>query len=251
MPLAAAAAVALFAVGGLQAAGPAAQASQVAEDARHRTARLIIEITNPYDQMVESNMVGWEAAARKAMSLDLTATGLEKAHPGLFDAVVDSGRPMARAHLGKVVREMLAHKEQILARSLTAAELDEVLRFFRSDPGRRAVRGVYANLDLARIGSDFAVEGAAKGEAVLTVEDAARIDRAANVGMLAQASAKDKAVILRFARSTANRKFTAASREAEVKLIEMVNNPDPEWLAGQRNVMRAAAIAFIEAKTRR
>jgi hypothetical protein len=252
LPLvAAAAAAALFVPVGLQAAGPAAEASPVAEDARLRTARLIVEITNPYEQMVELNLVGWEAAARKAMSLDPTAAALEKDHPGLFEAVVHAGRPSARAYLANFVREVIAHREQVLALRLTASELDQVLRFFRSDAGRRAVRGLYANLDLAKLGSEVAVEGAATGNAVLTAEEAARIEQDANLGMMAQANAEDKAAILRFTRSAAGHKFNVVSRETEAKLLEMTNNPDPEWLAGQTDVMRAAAIAFIEGRARR
>lgn len=248
LPLAAAAAAALLATGALQAAGPATAAPQVAEDARLQTARLIVEITNPYDQMVDANVVGWEAAARKSMSFDSGAAAFEKAHPGFFDAVVDAGRPIARAHLGKVVREMLVHKAQVLVRRLSAAELDEVLRFFRSDSGRRAIRGLYANVDPARIGSDVAIKGAADGQVVVTEEDTARVARAAGAGMMAQASAEDKAAIERFARSTTGSKFTAAVREADLKLLEMTNNPDPEWLARQKEAMRAAATAFIGAK---
>jgi hypothetical protein len=250
LPLAAAAAAALLAAGGLQAAEPAAPAPQAAEDARLKTIRLILEITNPYDQMVEANMVGWEAATRKAISLDSTAASLEKAYPGLSDAVVEAGRPTARAHLGKIVREMLAHKEQVLVRRLTAAELDEVLRFFRTDPGRRAIRGLYANVDPAGIASDVAIEGAKNGEAVLTADEVARIEQAAAAGMMALASAEDKAAIVRFSRSAASRKFTAASSEADAKLIEMTNNPNPDWLARQSEIMRAAALAFIAAKTK-
>lgn len=240
----------LLAAGGLQAAEPAEAVSNVAEDARLRTARLILDITNPYDQMVDANMVGWEVAARKAMSLDPTAARLEKAHPGLFDAVVDACRPSARTYFGKVVAQMLAYKARIVASRLTAGELDKMLRFFRSAPGRRAVRGLYANMDPARTGSDIAVDRAA-GKATVTAEYAEKVERAATVGMMAQASAEDKAVLLRFARSTANRKYTAASREADVKLLEMVNNPDPEWVAGQRDKTEAAATAFLEARIRR
>jgi hypothetical protein len=250
-PLIAIALAALAVPGAVQAAQSSAPAAPVAADARLGTARRILELTNPYDQMVQANMVGWESAARKALSLDAASMKLETAYPGLFDAALAAARPLARKYLGKVVRDMLEYKAQVLAQRLGADELTQVLRFFSSDVGRKAISGLYANIDPAKIGTDIAVRHAETGSGTVTTQETQAIEQAAAGRMMGQVTAEQQIEILRFSGSATGTKFSAAGREADVKLIEMVNHPDPAWMAEQQQTMRAAAVAFVDSRRKK
>jgi hypothetical protein len=223
-------------------AAPAASAEALAK------ARRILEITNPFDRLVEANMVGWEAAARKSISLEPSSATLEKAYPGIYDAAIEAGRPLARTYLSDFVRRSLDYKAALLAQRLSGPDLDSAFAFFDSPAGRRAIRGIYANADPAKFASDLAVRRRETGQAVTTVEDAVKIERDAASKMLADVSAEDQIAIMRFNRSPAGIKFTAAAREAEAKILDMANHPDRQWLARQQEAMQAAMIAFVDAK---
>lgn len=138
-------------------------------------ARQLLTLVNPFAKVLEANLAGWDGAARKSLSLDPSTVKLEKDYPGISAAALDAARPLARKYLTEFVRTAAEYKADLMAHRLTEAELDEALRFFASDAGRKAISGLFSNADPAKIGADIAVRRSQTGQAAATAEDVRKI----------------------------------------------------------------------------
>lgn len=243
----AAVALAALAAPAQAAAQPAPSAVPAVAPQSLAKARRLVALVNPFDKVLDANLDGWEGAARKSLALEPGMAALEKNYPGIGAATIAAARPLARKYLTEFVKTSAEYKADLLTRRLTDAELDEAGGFFDSPAGRKAIAGLFNNADPARIGADLAVRHSQTGEAVATEDDVRKVAERAASGMLAEVSAADQAAIIGFSQSPVGKKFTAATRESDVRILDMANHPSAEWLEQQGEAMRSAALAFMKA----
>jgi hypothetical protein len=232
------------------AAGQETPAAPAVDSARMDRARELTRLTSPYDIMVAANLSGWEAAITRSLALDPGIAKLEEQYPGIGKAGIEAARPLARRYCETFVNRANDRKSQIVAQRLSADEIDEVIRFYRTALGQRAVKQVLANFDFAGAGREIADERARTGTAEVTIEEVKAQDALAARRAGPGFSAPDQLEMMRFTQKPAAKKFAAAREEAEREILQMVNKPDPKFLAAQTEALTAAMLAFAETRKR-
>lgn len=251
LALAAASAALIAILPGAPACAQETTAAPVPDQARIDRARELSRLISPYDVLLAANLSGWEAAIARSMALDPTAVSLEARYPGIGRAAIDAARPIARRYCETFVNRITDKKAEIFAQRLTAEEIDEVLRFYRTPLGQRAVKQLFSNFDSAQLGREIAEEKARTGTVEITREEMKAKELLAARRAGGSFSADDQIAMLRFSQMPAARKFAAASEAAEQEVIRMANNPDPAFMAAQTEAVTAAMVAFATPRKRR
>ena len=235
---------------GIAAAAPTAVSSPASTSAdqqvRSRMATEIIEFIDPSDLAVATEVRGWEVGTRSVLQRDPGITKLNQEHPGLIDAAIAAGRGNATEYLRKVVANMKSKKAEILARRLSIAELTEVRAFVSSAAGQRFYRRLHAGSDVHAITEDVLDRSETSGTKVITRENANQLLGSTMKKAAAQTSSEDALAIMKFQQTAAAKQFGAASDEAVQAVLEVANNPDPEFLSKQQDLLISAMIAFAE-----
>lgn len=237
-PLAALAALSLAAAASAQ--PPAAASSTAHLDQTRR----LVEITHPFEQLLQANIAGWEAAIKQSMSLDPSFKELEEEYPGIGNAGVDAARPMARDYCAQFVKRAMERKAQIFAARLSPSEVTEATRFFETPTGRKLVRQMFANIDVTDMAQDLATQAVRTGNTALSAEAVTAAERTAAEKTVGQISDDDKSMIMRFAGSPAGQKFAEVRAESEREILAMANDPDKAWIAKQQEAIVGAMKAF-------
>jgi hypothetical protein len=243
--LAAALALALLAPSALRAQeGPAA----AVPEARMERARELARLTSPNDILLATNLAGWEAALARSLALDPGMAKLEAEYPGVGKAGIEAARPLARRYCQAFIDKAVALKAAHLARGLTAAEIEEAISFFGSPVGQSVIRQLFASVDMEGIGRDLATQRVQTGSAAIDPERVRREEREATRRAAAKMSAADHLAIMRFQQKPVAKKMIAVQAGADREIIELANHPDPEWLSRQSDTVRAAALAYVDAR---
>jgi hypothetical protein len=96
----------------------------------------------------------------------------------------------------------------------------------------------------------MASESAETGRvANLTGAQVAQVEHKATRDALSETSAEDHVAILRFSQKPASTKLTAAAAESDRLILEMARAPNPEWIRKQTEVMNAAILAYVDARS--
>jgi hypothetical protein len=224
--------------------------SAAVDTARMDRAGELTRLSNPFDVMVAANMRGWESAIARSLALDPAAAKLEARYPGIGKTGIEAARPLARRYFEAFVTQANRRTTQTLAERLSDDEIDELLRFYRSPLGRRAVKQAFANFDYAGVGREVADGRARTGKAEITMDQVKRQGDLAHLRAAPEFSAADHLAMMRFAQTPAARKFAAAREASEREILQMVNSPDPDFIAAQTQALRAAMIAFADSAKR-
>ena len=230
-------------------AQPAQAAAASPADAETAAARRLAELANPPQILLRLNLQGWEAGARGSFKLDPTVAKLESSYPGVTEAFIAATRPLAQRQSEKFVREALEVKARAFAKAMTAAEIAEVTTFLQSPLGRRVVQSLFDNANVTSVVDDLVARKAESPDAQITASSIRAAEQKAVRKTAQQFSGAEHVALMRFSATAASKKYAAANQEAERVILQMANNPDPEWLAQQTETGRAAILAFVEGKT--
>lgn len=222
-----------------------------ASDTRLERVRELVRLTTPYDALLASNLVGWEAALRHRLSLDSRVMQLERQYPGLVDAGVEAARPSGRSQSENFVRRAMEIKTAVFAEGLAQPELDKLIRFYSTPLGQSALSRSLRALDPAAIGRHMATEIVQTGKAQMTMEEAQAHERVAAQRMLSTFSVADQQKLSRFTRTPEGRKFEQVMARANRQLLEIVNNPDMRAIDEGVEPMVAAMRAHAQARSSR
>lgn len=131
-------------------------ASQQAEPTAY--ADLVAAMQDGIDQeMVIDNQL---AVVRSLWQADPNMVAAEAAYPGLFDAMIDAGRPVITRHNQELQDEFRPRYVAALAEALTEQEAARIAEFYRSPLGMKMLGGLSRTMD-----SRATIEGGiAKGE---------------------------------------------------------------------------------------
>jgi hypothetical protein len=217
---------------------------------RLERATALVEILNPYEAMVDVNMRGWEAGVAHAEKVNPSLAKLEAEYPGIMKAGIDAARPLARQQVGIIVTKGGEFKAAAIAERLTATEIDEATAFFGSPAGMRLVQGLVGNADPSAMARKLADQAAETGTVEVTAEAVARDLHVVTNKTMGQLSAADHLELMRFGLTPTARKLNEAVAESERKVMVLINNPDPEWLKNQDEIMTEAMLAFVESKAK-
>jgi len=222
------------------------------DDAQARLAksRELVAILNPRPAMIEKNMQGWEAGLRKSLSMNPGAIKVEAEYPGVLDAAVDAGRPLARTYCERFVDASTEEKTKVFAERLALGEVQEALGFFSSGAGKRFTAALLANADPALLAEQAALDARTKGKTEIGANDLEKVLQPAAGKALEAASAEDLVEFMRFSRNPVAAKIAQAGAESDRLILARANNPDPEFLRQQNDVITAAIVKFVDAKKR-
>ena len=225
-----------------------AHAVQSAASDKLQLASQIIAITAPATVSLRTELRSWEIGLRAGLGGNPGITKIEAEHKGAIDAAVGAARPLASAQLEKVLAQLAVRKAEILAEGLTTEELREFHAFVISPAGRHFYASMHAKADVGVI-SDQVLDRAEKtGAVTLTEQDASKMLRSTLKGVQQDLSTADTLAIMKFEQRPVARKIAKVSEEAVKITLELANNPDPEWMERQRQVLTDAIIGFAEGK---
>lgn len=210
-------------------------------------ARVLTELVNPRQMMIAANMRGWEAGITSSFKLDPAVGKLEAEYPGISKAGIDAARPLAVVYSEQFVDRASARKAALIAERLTAAEIDEAIRFYQGPVGRSVIRKLVANIDPKAIAAEAAQNFREGGKLNITQESADNAVRAASNKAIQDIAAKDQIEIMRHGQTSAARKLALIGQQTDREALEEANNPDPATVAKQQETISAAMIAFVDA----
>lgn len=223
------------------ASAPAAKAPASQDQTRLSTQ--LIDLIHPDDLMVQSNLKGWEAVSRKTAATDPVFSKLEAEYPGVTEAAIAAARPAAVEYAHEFVRKAKAAKIRVLAESLTAAELRQLIDFFEQPAGQRFARRMAQSDEVA---DDLATK--AQTSENLTQQDLNDMLRKQAKATVKTLSTDDMLAIMKFESLPVAKKFAAAGQESDRMILDFINNPDPNWIEKQNKAVADGAMKFVEAK---
>ena len=230
------------------AAGAAVPSSSAVRDDRQQRLDLavrLIESINPDDRLLAQEMRAWEAGVRLMLGNDATLARLEQETPGVIDAAVNAGRPVAQEYLASLLSRLKRYKAERTAAALTVTELREVQAFYATPAGQRLATGMTAPQQ-----SDVLIDRVAKrvqeeGDPTVTEQDARVATRKAVENVMAQATREDILTIMRFEATPAGSKLRAIGEEVQKFTVETSRTPDPAFVQRQQKAMQDAILAFV------
>ena len=208
-----------------------------------RLATQLIDLIHPDDAMVQSNLKGWEAVSRKTAATDTVFSKLEAQYPGVTEAAIAAARPAAVEYANEFVRKSKAAKIRVFAESLTGAELRQLIDFFEQPTGQRFARRMVQSDEVA---DDLATK--AQTSENLTQQDLNDMLRKQAKAAVKTLSADDMLAIMKFESLPVAKKFAAAGQESDRVILDIINNPDPNWIEKQNKAVADGAMQFVEAK---
>lgn len=228
------------------------QAPAAASSSAHLAeARRLVEMTNPFDRLLEANVAGWETAIRQTMAIEPSFKKMEAEYPGISEAAVEAARPLAREYCAHFVRRAMEKKAEMFAAGLTPPELAEIIRFHETPLGRKVVRQMYDNVNFNAVAKDLATQAVRTGNGKLSAATVTEAERSAAERTAAQITTDEELALLRFGQTPVAAKFTTLRARSEEAILAMVNNPDPAWVAKQQQAVISAMTAFAgKAKAR-
>jgi hypothetical protein len=230
------------------AASQPAAAADAAWPQRLQIATQLVDLIHRDEELLQANLLGWESAVRTVLQKDPTVVKLEADFPGLMDAGVAAGRPLAIEYLRPFVVKSKAAKAEIFARRMSIDELQQAKQFIGGAVGQRFIQRAKASIDIGKLNSELTERSLQTGSKFATIEDSDRLVRDAARQATKDTSGQDLLAIMKFERTPVAKKLREATREAEKAVLEMANNPPAEWVARQNEAVSAAMIAFAERK---
>ncbi len=211
----------------------------------------LVDLTHPRQTLVDANLQSWEVAVTRTLELDPGVAKLEASYPGVKQAAMATGRPIAAEYIKQLVDKIRETRAEMIARMLSSAEIDQAAAFVGSAPGQRLLKRMIANTDIAGESKRLATDAFGAGSARLTEQQVKQADRQAALKTAGELSVDDQVAIMRFGKTSAAQKLGQAWQEADRRTLELVNSPDPKWLSRQSEAMNEAMLRFIETARKR
>lgn len=223
-------------------------ASPTGESEKLSKARALADLLAPADLMIWSNIKGWEAGVLSALRLAPGTSKLEESYPGITKAGIDAARPVGRRYCEEYVRKAAAHRAQLIAEQLTAAEIDVALLQYRKPAWRRFVAGLTSNVDFSAMAQDAAKSVAETGRPSIKQEDVNKtlMDAARESG--GELAADDQLEIMRLMQTETAKKLAGIAAETDRKVLDWANNPDPVVIQEQNKLMLGGMLAYADAR---
>lgn len=229
------------------AASPAQPAVAGAElNSRLAAARQLVDRIHPTDQMIEMNVRSWEAVVRRNAASDQAMAKLEAEYPGVIEASMKAGRPVAVEFSVNFVRDAKTTKSRILAEQLSVAEMEEIGRFFDTPAGARFLSQFTQKADVDELAAQLS-NGSPEEAAADNARDAVeKTMQSTLAGVISETSADDVIEIMKFEAKPVAKKFAAAGKAADELLLKILLNPDPDIGVRYRQAATAGALAHVE-----
>lgn len=220
--------------------------TQALDPQRIAIAREVMALSAPRPMLLASNVRGWETTIDKSLRADPGIARLEATYPGLIANAIAAAKPLAQEYSEKFVTQALDIRVQTFAEYLTVDEMQELIAFYKTPAGQRFIARLWTNLDATDLISDERILAARDSDAPLSLEDSRRATKNAAANTMKDMTAEDILEVMRFGQRPAAQAAASASREAEQRLLPIVNNPDPEWLKRQKEILERAMITFAD-----
>lgn len=234
-------AAALIAAAPLLAPPPAAAFQAEAPPA---DALALARLVTPPETYVEMAVKGGRTGFLGGSEADPDAKALEQRYPGIYadawKALEPEMRRMAIAAQPAFERRLAA----LYARLLTPAELTGLRAFYASPTGRKLIRVMHANLDMAPMLDD----AVSRPDAQVSAEALAAAQAEAKRKALAALTSDDEAALAGLARLMPLAKLQSVAAAVQKFTLETINEPQPEAEARMQQVVEARMTAFIAAR---
>lgn len=215
-----------------------ATALPVSENAL-RLSRLV----NPTDRMLEAGMKGFDVGIEAELKRSPEGASEYVRNPGLLEAIRDAGRAVMRKHLLAMIPSQQRRFASFYAEKFSPVEIDQLIAFYSSPTGAKALDAIYSGIDLETLSRQRA--GAASK--AVTAEQLEQFNRTASAQVADRLDAEDWKVLLTFSASPVRQKLMQVAPEFNQLVAEVENEPDPE-LDREMGAAIKEAVARYKAK---
>ena len=215
-------------VAALLAAAPAAASAQApapaAADPQASLALELAKLVSPSEALLELVIASARTAFFGALNSDPESQALEKDHPGIGQAVWDALEPEARRAAVESAPQLWEKIARVYTKNLTPAETRALIDFYGSPTGQKAIRAMYASVDMAPMFKD-AIDSP---DGQISAGSLAKGQRAAAAQAVSAMGPEDEAALLALSRAIPLAKLLAVGQDVQKATLEYLNEPDPE-----------------------
>jgi hypothetical protein len=203
-------------------------------------------VLNPTDKLLDSGMRAFDAGAQIALKKNPDEAAVYAKNPGLLEAILAAGRPIARKHLAASIPLNQQRYARLYAENFTPAEIDQLIAFYTTPTGVKVVAALYSGITLENL-----IERTDdKGELHLTPNMVGETTHAAVAGLPDQLDAEDWKTLLIFMGTPAHAKLRQLAPEFNRIAAEIGNSDDPEMDAEMNKAVEATVKAYLAKKGR-
>jgi hypothetical protein len=178
-------------------------------------------VLNPHDAMLELSERAFDAGFTNGAKSDATAAALFSDNPGLMEKILTAAHPVVRKHMAKTIPSMQRRFAEFYGQRFTAAEIDELLGFYRSPTGAKLVAGMYAGADMDSLIGSVGTDGTG----TVTADDMRSFNHSTTKRILPVFNDADKKTIIDFMGQPAFAKLTRILPDFQKLLADVANEP--------------------------
>jgi hypothetical protein len=180
-----------------------------------------------------------------ALAADPTFKSLEKNYPGISRAMIDAMRPIVTEQVMGTLPALWDSLGTIYAEELTAAELDEVLAFFRTPTGGRMIENIAREADFGAAMQEM-LSG---GQTEMTETSLGASLATGAVNTVRKLNDEDRKILTNFGWTAAGAKLSAAKKRVLPTLTAWSNQTDPAIDARMEKAMTGVVEKFMGKET--
>ena len=200
-------------------------------------------VVSPHDQYVAAEMAGAKQGFDGSLDANPELRQFGAEHPGLYAHLWKAVEPVFRTSLSNDHPLLLRRLADIYARQLTIAEVETLIRFYRSPTGMKLIAAMYRTPDLSSVMSEItsaAADGSDVPQSTLNKIQADAARRAT-----AELGEEDKPTLEALGRELDLAKMNGISVQTKQVMLDWVNRADPALDARVETVVEDAMIAFL------
>lgn len=217
-------------------------AATAADSERLAKAMELARTVQPRDLLFQQSMAVIDKQALDGLLAEDSVKAMERENPGIVRAMWTAARPILAESVDKSMPDLWDRLSKVYARHFTPAQLDEMLRFFRSPLGQKFLVAMHSSADVRPMLRDVLRPGDGKvseGSYMQTVTGAA-------LGAAKAMTPAEAAEFERFFATRVGKKMVEAGPDVSRTMLEWTNRPDPEMDARIQQAMLEAAQKFLE-----
>ena len=213
------------------------------DSATIRAGTRMAELLNPVDQIVATELRGFDEQIVPAFRGQKDYAALEARYPGVIDAIARAVRPAMERNVRASLPRSRAIMGVFFAERFALAELVELSTFYGSPTGQKIIRAMFANASMGGIVSEVVADPKAQ-TSLTAVDEIFRSSLNALPGVLEKS---DQEALVALSRNPAFARLKAVGSDMRKLQQQMINKPDPEFEAELDRVLAQAVEAYVAA----
>lgn len=201
------------------------------------------ELLNPADRLLDIGLRAFDVGVKADLKNNPEDAAFYDENPGFLQVVLDAGRPIIKKHLIMNIPAYQRRFARFYADHFTAAEIDQLISFYSTPTGAKAIAAMYARDNLEKV-----ADAISKGGGTLTAKQVEELYRAEAAKLPNQFDADDWKALFIFGASPVAQKLKKLAPEFSQLVADVQNEPDPAMDADMDAAITAAVNTYMDRK---